>query len=91
MNISKHFMKHFKFNFYITSKLTKCIITYTYNIYISEIHCCIVKSTNLSTILPFCKKNLKKLKIKKYCVVMATLECKPAFSGISVGHFQIIN
>jgi hypothetical protein len=31
-------------------------------VYISEIHCCIVKCTNLSTILPFCTKNIKKLK-----------------------------
>ena len=29
-------------------------------VYISEIYCCIVnKSTNLSTILQFCKKKLK--------------------------------
>ena len=32
-------------------------------VYISEIYCCIVKSTNLSTILQFCTKNMKKLKI----------------------------
>ena len=28
-------------------------------VYISEIYCCIVKSTNLSTILQFCTKNMK--------------------------------
>jgi hypothetical protein len=33
-------------------------------VYISEIYCCIVKSTNLSTILQFCTKNMKKLKFK---------------------------
>ena len=32
-------------------------------VYIPEIYCCIVKSTNLSTILQFCTKNMKKLKI----------------------------
>jgi 6-phosphogluconate dehydrogenase len=55
-------------------------------VYISEIYnyCCIVKSTNLSTILQFCTKNMKKLKIQEYRVVMATLEREPAFS---VGHF----
>jgi hypothetical protein len=53
-------------------------------VYISEIYCCIVKSTNLSTILQFCTKSMKKLKIKEYRVVMATLEREPAFS---VGHF----
>ena len=31
-------------------------------VYISEIYCCIVKSTNLSTILQFCTKNMKKFK-----------------------------
>jgi hypothetical protein len=31
---------------------------------ILEIHCCIVKGTNLSTILPFSTKNVKKLKIR---------------------------
>jgi hypothetical protein len=53
-------------------------------VYISEIYCCIVKSTNLSTVLQFCTKYMKKLKIKEYRVVMATLEREPAFS---VGHF----
>ena len=28
-------------------------------VYISEIYCCILKSTNLSTILQFCTKNMK--------------------------------
>jgi hypothetical protein len=32
-------------------------------VYISEIYCCTVKSTTLSTILKFCTKNMKKLKI----------------------------
>jgi hypothetical protein len=50
-------------------------------VYISEIYCCIVKSMNLSTILQFCTKNMKKLKIKEYRVVMATLERDSAFSG----------
>jgi hypothetical protein len=31
-------------------------------VYISEIYCCIVKSTNLSTVLQFCTKNIKKFK-----------------------------
>ena len=53
-------------------------------VYISKIYCCIVKSTNLSIILQFCTKNMKKLKIKEYRVVMATLEREPAFS---VSHF----
>jgi hypothetical protein len=52
-------------------------------VYISEIYCCIVKSTNLSTILQFCTKNMKKMK-NEYRVVMATLERELAFS---VGHF----
>ena len=30
-------------------------------VYISEIHCCVVKNTNLSTILPFCTKKYKKI------------------------------
>jgi hypothetical protein len=35
-------------------------------VHISEIYCCIDKSTNVSTILPFCtKKNLKNLKISR--------------------------
>jgi hypothetical protein len=32
-------------------------------VYITEIYCCIFKSTNLSIILQFCTKNMKKLKI----------------------------
>ena len=32
-------------------------------VYISEIYCCIVKSTNLSTILQFRTKNMKNLRI----------------------------
>ena len=32
-------------------------------VYISEIDCCMVKSTKLSTILQFCTKNMKILKI----------------------------
>jgi hypothetical protein len=31
---------------------------YVPTVYILEIHCCIVKSTNLSIIFPFCKKNI---------------------------------
>ena len=30
-------------------------------VYISEIYCCTVKNTNLSTILQFCTKNMKKI------------------------------
>jgi hypothetical protein len=52
-------------------------------VYISEIYCCIVKSTNLSTILQFCTKYMK-IKIEEYRVVMATIEHEPAFSA---GHF----
>ena len=33
-------------------------------VYISQIYCCILKSTNLSTILQFCTKNMKKLKTR---------------------------
>jgi hypothetical protein len=50
-------------------------------VYISEMYCCMVKSTNLSTILQFCPKNMKKLKISEYRVVIATLERESAFSG----------
>ena len=50
-------------------------------VYISEIYCCIVKSTNLSTILQFCTKYMK-IKILEYRVVMATLEREPAFSAV---------
>jgi hypothetical protein len=51
-------------------------------VYISEIYCCIVKRTNLSTIFQFCTKNMKKIKmLKEYRVVMATLERERAFSG----------
>ena len=32
-------------------------------VYISENYCCIVKSTNLSTILQLCKKKIKNLRI----------------------------
>ena len=53
-------------------------------VYISEIYCCIVKSTNLSTILQFCTKNMKIKNLRIYRVVMATFEREPAFS---VGHF----
>ena len=35
-------------------------------VYISEIYC-IVKSTNLSTILQFCTKNMKKLNLRILC------------------------
>jgi 4-hydroxybenzoate polyprenyltransferase len=55
-------------------------------VYISEVHCCIAKSPNLSIILPLIfnmykkYKNIKVLKIKKYRVVMATFEREPAFS-----------
>jgi hypothetical protein len=31
-------------------------------VYVSEIYCCIVKSTNISTALQFCTKNIKKFK-----------------------------
>ena len=34
-------------------------------VYISEIYFCIVKSTNLSTILQFCTKNMK-IKIQRH-------------------------
>ena len=34
---------------------------------ISEIYCCIVKSTNLSTILQFCTKNMKIKKLRMSC------------------------
>ena len=53
-------------------------------VYISDIYCCIVKSTNLSTFFQFCTKNMKTFKIQEYRIVMATLEREPAFS---VGHF----
>jgi hypothetical protein len=65
MNISKHFTKRFKLNFTLIKahKMQNNIPT----VYISEIYCCIVKSTNRSTILQFlsefCTKNTKKLKI----------------------------
>ena len=57
MNISKHFTKRFKFNFTLNQahKMQNNIPT----VYISEIYCCIVKSTNLSTILQFCTKYMK--------------------------------
>ena len=52
-------------------------------VYILEIYCCIVKSTNLSTILQFCTKNMKKLKIKEYRLSWQHL----SQSLRSVGHF----
>jgi hypothetical protein len=54
------------------------------SVYISDIYCCIVKSTNLSTILQFSTKNMKSFKIEEYRVVMATIGREPAFS---VGNF----
>ena len=61
MNITKHFTKRFKLNFTLnqSSQMQNNIPA----AYISEIYCYIVKSTNLSTILQFCTKNMKKLKI----------------------------
>jgi hypothetical protein len=52
-NISNcRFYEAFQVKFYIKSKLTKSRITYSVpTVYISEIHCCIAKSPNLSTIL----------------------------------------
>jgi hypothetical protein len=55
MNISKHFTKRFKLNFTLNQSSQNNIPT----VYISEIYCCVVKSTNLSTILQFCTKNIK--------------------------------
>ena len=54
----KTFYEAFQVKFYIKSKLTKCKISIP-TVYISEIYCCIVKSTNLSTILQFCTKYMK--------------------------------
>jgi hypothetical protein len=59
-------------------------------VYISVIYCCIVKSTNLSTILQFCTKNMKTFKIQEYRVVMATLEREPAFSVVISEYFMLI-
>ena len=58
LNISNcRFYETFQVKFYIKSKLTKSRITCLHStVYISEIHCCITKSPNLSTILPFCTK-----------------------------------
>ena len=53
-------------------------------VYISEIYCCIVKSTNLSTIFCSFVQKYEKIKNLRYRVVMATLEREPAFS---VSHF----
>ena len=53
-------------------------------VYISEIYCCIVKSTNLSTIFCSFVQKYEKIKNLRYRVVIATLEREPAFS---VGHF----
>ena len=61
---------------------------------ISQIHFCIVKALIFEQFLaffPFCTKNIKKLKIKKYRVVMATLDattraciqCKPITNNSS--------
>ena len=50
-------------------------------VYISEMYCCIFKSTNLSTNMQFCTKYMKKLKKLRYRVVMSTLEREPALSG----------
>ena len=65
----------FQVKFYIKSKHAKAENKKP-RVYVSEILYCIAKSPiNLSTILPFCAKQIfKKLKIKKYRVVMATLE-----------------
>jgi hypothetical protein len=59
----KTFYEAFQVKFYIKSKLTKCKIIYTYSIYFGNLLLYIVKSTNLSTILQFCTKNMKKIKI----------------------------
>jgi hypothetical protein len=58
MNISKHFTKRFKLNFTLdqSSQNAKNNIP---TVYISEIYYCLVKSTNLSTILQFCTKYMK--------------------------------
>ena len=58
MNISKHFTERFRLNFIIKSKLTcKMQNNILPTVLISEIHCCIVKSNNLSTIFAvLCKK-----------------------------------
>jgi hypothetical protein len=71
-NISNcRFYEAFQVKFYIKSKLTKSRITYSVpTVYISEIHCCIAKSPNLSTILPFCTKNIKLLKNWKLKIIV---------------------
>ena len=51
-------------------------------VYISEIYCCIVKSTNLSTIFCSFVQKYEKIKNLRYRVVMATLEREPAFSVV---------
>jgi hypothetical protein len=85
MNISKHYVKRFKLSFTLNQIKAHKMQNNIPTVYISEIYCCIVKSTNLSTILQFCTKNMKNL---KYRVVMATLKHEPAFS---VGHFWILH
>ena len=42
-------------------------------VYISEIYCSIVKSTNLSTILQFCTKNMKKFKEYRHRILHITI------------------
>ena len=54
--------KRFKLNFTLNQNSQNEKITYLQYI-LRKIHCCIVKSSNLSIILPFCaKKYLKHLK-----------------------------
>jgi hypothetical protein len=53
-------------------------------VYISEIYCCIAKSTNLPTIFQFCTKYMKTFKIGTHCVHVASLFSLSNTAGIHI-------
>jgi hypothetical protein len=67
MNISKHFTIVIQVKFYSKSKLTKSRTTYLLTVHISESHCYIVKSNNLSTIFAVLYKSIITIKIILSC------------------------
>jgi hypothetical protein len=74
MNISKHFTKQFRLNFTVNQN-SQNPEQHTHTVHISESHCYVVKSNNLSTVFAVLYKRIiknKKFKLS-YRIAMATL------------------
>ena len=85
MNISKHFSKRFGLNFTLNQSPQNPERTTVHNI--SEIHCYVVKSNNLSTIFAVLYKSIMKIKI----IVLSWKHGRKRESAFSVDQFLILH